>query len=242
MTETLRGIVLGVVKHSDRANVITLYTRERGREAFVVAAGTGRAAQMRSARLQLLSVVEFQSRRRPGNGLPYMSSAVPVRIWHTLYQDPVKTSLLLFMGDFLNRLLRESVSEPLMWDFITGELERLDGMERGMGNFHLEFLMGILTLAGICPDWEGWQEGAWFDMRSGEFTVWKPRHGECLVPEEAKAAARLLRAGSRALGRLRFGKRVRGRILDVMLEYSGVHYPGTGYLPSLEILRTVAGT
>lgn len=233
--------MLGRVRHSDRTDIITLYTRERGREAFAVAAGSGRAAQARAARLQLLSVVEFEASRKPGLEMGRMGQIASSRVWHSLYRDPEKGALVFFLSDFLNRLLRESAAEPLIWEYIIEEVGRLDRMEGGIGNFHISFLMGILPLAGIEPDWEGWREGSWFDMRTGEFTLWKPTGACHLSPEEAKSAARLLRAGSHAVGRMRIGRKMRGRILDALLAYIGVHYPGAANLGSLSILREIYG-
>lgn len=237
MTEKLTGIILGRVKHSDKTNVVTLFTRERGREAFAVAAGNGRTAQSRAARLQLLSVVEFQVSRRPGLEMGRMSQIVPLGIWHSLYSNPLKTELVFFICDFLNRFLRHSAAETQIWDFIFREIRLLDLTTNRLGNFHLRFLLGIILLAGIEPDWQGWREGFWFDMSRAEFTMWKPISGLCLNPEESKVAARILRAGGETLWRLKLSRRARGRILDLMIAYIGVHYPGTSNLPSLEILR-----
>ena len=56
MQEKLTGIALGSVKHSDRHDIATLYTLERGRVAVAVAAGGGRR---RRTPLMPLSVVEL---------------------------------------------------------------------------------------------------------------------------------------------------------------------------------------
>ena len=58
MTEKVNAIVLGTVKHSDRHNITTLYTRECGRMAVATPAGSGRTACARRALMMPLSAVE----------------------------------------------------------------------------------------------------------------------------------------------------------------------------------------
>ncbi len=237
MDDKIHGIVLGIVKHSDRANVITLYTREQGRLAVVAPVGTGRAARMRAARLQLLSVVDAEVRRKNGRELMMLGQTSPGRIWRSIYFEPAKCGLVFFIAEFLNRFLREAPADPLMWDFIYRELERLDGEKNHVGNFHLQFLLGIMEIGGILPDPAGWEPGDWFDFRSGEFCGIGAYRIYGLPPEEASLCARLLKLGRQGIGRLRLGKKGRKEILDKMLEYISVHYPGSGSIGSLEVLR-----
>ena len=58
MTEKVNAIVLGTVKHSDRHNITTLYTRECGRTAVATPAGSGRTACAKRALMMPLSAVE----------------------------------------------------------------------------------------------------------------------------------------------------------------------------------------
>lgn len=237
MEETIKGILLSNIKHSDRANVITLYTREKGRVAVVSPVGTGRAARIRAARLQLLSAVEATLKVKAGRELPVLATCVPLKVWHTLYFDPVKCSILFFLSDFLGRFLREAPSEPLMWDYIISELEQLDGMDGKTGNFHLEFLLGIIEIGGILPDEAGWRRGYSFDYKGGEFVAVRGTRSEGLPPEEAAIAAKLLRIGRKGIGRVKMGKGMRAQILRKLLDYIDYHYPGTGSVSSLEVLR-----
>ena len=237
MDEKIRGIVLGTVKHSDRANVVTLYTRERGRMAVVSPVGTGRAARIRAARLQLLSVVEADIKLKAGRELPLLSQSSPVILWHSIYFEPSKCALVFFLSEFLNRFLREAPSDTLIWDYIYSELERLDRMDRGVGNFHLQFLLGIMETGGILPDYMGWRPGYWFDFRAGEFCSVKPLRGDGLEPEKSAYAARLLRVGRRGVGMMKLGRKERVAILEAMLDYIGTHYPGAASVSSIDILR-----
>lgn len=239
MEEKVRGILLGTVKHSDRANVVTFYTRERGRMAVVSPIGTGRAARIRAARLQLLSVVEASVKMKTGRELPILGESSTFKVWHTLYFDPAKCSLVFFLSEFLNRFLRDAPADSEMWDYVYGQLQRLDNLKSGIGNFHLQFLYGVIEKGGIMPDRGSWQPGMQLDYRSGEFVEMRRSNSVGLNVEESAYAAKILRLGSRGIGRLKMGRQQRTRILRAMLDYIDMHYPGTGNLSSLEILREI---
>ncbi|MCH5214888.1 MAG: recombination protein O N-terminal domain-containing protein, partial [Muribaculaceae bacterium] len=51
MIERLEGIVTDLVKHNDTHNVVTLFTRTRGRMAFLVPVGKSKSGKMRNALL-----------------------------------------------------------------------------------------------------------------------------------------------------------------------------------------------
>ena len=49
MLEKIEGFVIDIVRHNDRHNVVSLYTRSRGRMAFLVPVGKSRQGKARNA-------------------------------------------------------------------------------------------------------------------------------------------------------------------------------------------------
>lgn len=237
MTEKIEGIVVAIVRHSDRHNVVTLYTRSRGRVSLLCSVGAGRNARLRNARLQLLSVIESDVSFRAGRDLTLLGQFAPARIWRDIYFSPPKMGLLFFLAEFLNRFLKTEGPETLTYDYIVEELQRLDNLRSGVGNFHLSFLIGLLEISGISPDVAQYEKGDWFDMRNAEFTPFRPLHNDRLAPEEARVAAALLRLGRQGIMRLPLDRIRRAAILDSLLRYYSIHFPGLGQLTSMEILR-----
>lgn len=237
MTEKITGIVIGIVKHSDRLNIVTLYTRERGRVALLSATGSSKGAKLRNARLQLLSVIEADVVFRQGRELPTLRGFSNPVMWSSIYFSPPKTALLFFLAEFLMRFLRTTGGDEREWDYIFRQISLLDLLGRGVGNFHISFLVGLLEIAGISPDYAGHREGYWFDMRAGEFTPLRPLHPDRLEPAEATLAARLLRLNSKGILRLPLNRSLRSEILNKTLHYFGIHFAGTDKLSSLQILR-----
>lgn len=237
--ERIAGIVLDVKKHNDRNNIVTLYTRSRGRMTFVSPVGTGRSAAARYARLLPLSAIETDVNVRAGQELQRLGAVAPLAVWHDIYSNPAKQAIALFLSEFLNRLLRESAPDERMWDFIFNSIRLLDNMEKATANFHLAFLISLMPYSGIFPDTSGYEEGDSFDMRSASFEAFLPAHGDCLTGDEARAVVTLSRMTFYNARLFRLTPPQRTRALRQILKYYSIHYPGTSQLKSLDILTEI---
>lgn len=237
MTEKFTGIVLDVTRHTDRHDVVTVFTRARGRVVFLSPSGTGRAGRMRNARLLPLSVIDGEMTFKPTVELQKLGAVTLNTVWRDIYFNPVKQMLAMFLSEFLNRLLRATMPDTELWDYIFGSLRLLDGMERGLGDFHIVFLASLLPFAGIQPDIRDYRPGCYFDFQAGRFTAAMPPHRDWVRGDGAAAVVTLLRINYRNARMLRLDRDARGRLLDGLLRYYAVHYPGTGSLKSLDVLK-----
>ena len=244
MKEKITGIVLGTIRHSDRHSVTSVYTRERGRMAFLTPAGSSRKSRQTSARLQPLSVFEAEVSISATRDLHMPTGVAPVKVWRTLYQDPMKVSVVMFLSEFLQRLLREAPPEPNMWDFIADSIALFDLMAdpSSLANFHIAFLVGMMPLTGIKPDLDGYSPGMEFDMKAGvpvlPFSPLTAR-GVRIDAEKTALLPKLIRINYANARHFRFNGRERTLLLDKILRYYGCHFPGCDNLKSLEILKEI---
>lgn len=243
MTEKIQALVLGTVRHSDRYDVVTLFTRTRGRIGVLSSAGGGRAGRLRNARLQPLSLIETDlTLRGSGGGLPALRAFSPIEVWHNLYFNPVRSSVGLFAVEFLGRLLRDSAPDPGVWRAVVEWVAWLDRAPvDSLSNWHVWLLVSLLGMTGIRPDTGSWRPGRWLDMREGVWRDFPPSHGDRLDPEESEVAVKVLRMTARTAGCYRFGREGRRAVVDVLLRYYAVHFPGVAGLRSPDILAEVFG-
>ena len=241
MKQSVEGIVLQSVKHSDRTSIVTVYTAAHGRLALAVAAGPSGRRKGGKSPLMPLSVVEFSADlgRRGATGVIRPSGLTLGAVWRTLYFSPVKTALGLFLAEFLARLLREGEPDRGLYAFVRGSLQVLDTLERGVANFHLVFLTRLAYVMGIGPDTSGYTPRAIFDMRSGVYTPLHPGHYDVLEGSCAHAPQMLGRLDYANMHRLRLTRLERNRLLEGLLSYWNIHFPGTATLKSLEVLRDI---
>lgn len=244
MIEKIEGIVIDIVRHNDRHNVVTLFTRSRGRMAFLVPAPKSKAGRKRNSTLLLMACVGADVNIKSGKELHNLSVVSPIRVWRTLYFSPVKSSLVFFLTEFLNKFLRQSPPEESLWDFIISSLETLDSLdERKLANFHIAFLKQLLAPAGIMPSLERHEPGMVFDMQQGEFQdpalIFNRLQSVLLTPEESGFVNLLSRINYRNMWRLKLTKQQRAAVLNRMLQYYSLHLSTSFSLKSLEILAEI---
>lgn len=242
MLTDVRAIVLSKVKHSDRFNVLSLYSPELGRFAVLAPeGGNTKTARINRARLQPLCVIETQLNVRQGRELQKLRRFTPMQFFPSLYFDPLKRTVAFFLAEFLNRLLRESGPDENLWEYILRMLGEFDGMEQGCANFHVVFLWHIMPHLGINPDLESYREGYMFDMRQGSYVATDQGHSDMLRGEAAMIPRNLSRLTTRNLHLWHTNGAARKAVLDVLLRYFSVHLPGLGNLRSADILRELGG-
>lgn len=236
--------MLGNVKHNDRHNVTSVYTRERGRLALLTPAGTTKKSRQATARLLPLSVMETQVSLSPTRELHIPSAITPVRVWRTLYYNPMKSTVVMFLSEFLNRLLRDAPAEERLWDFIANSVAFFDSADDSgsIANFHISFLVGMTHMMGIHPDLSDYTEGMEFDMKAGKTVLpfsLQSKGGIRIDAQRTAFLPTLTRINYVNAKLFRFSGHERSEVLDELLKYFGCHFPGTDNLKSLEILKEI---
>ncbi len=239
MTEKFIGIVLDITRHNDKHNIVTVYSRSRGRIVFLSPCGSGKSGKMRQSRLQPLAVIEGDIRFSQTAELQKLGAFTLSEVWTDIYFHPVKQMIALFLSEFLNRLLKASMPDESMWDYIVSSLRLFDAMKTGIADFHIAFMASLLPFAGIQPDASQYEPGMVFDMRAGVFTDLLPPHHDFLSGEEARFAAKVSRINFFNIRALRLRGESRRMILSRLLTYYAIHYPGTSNLRTLEVIRDV---
>lgn len=237
--EKITGIVTDVTKHSDRHNVVTLFTREHGRVSLLSSTGTGKTARLRNASLLPLSVISTDINFKSSRELQFLGKFSRDILWHDLYFNPVKSAISLFLSEFINSYIRQSPPEPSTWDFIVAAITRLDLAQGGLANFHLAFLIDFLNYAGIRPDLSEWRPDAWFDMQGGTMTIFPPAHRNYLSPGQTDFLPVLSRMNLRTAPLFHFSGEQRRRLLNGLLHYYSLHFPGMANLKSPAVLTEV---
>lgn len=239
MNEKFTGIVIDLRRHNDRNNIVTLFTRQRGRVAFLSPTGSGKAGKLRQARLQPLSVIEGDCNFRPNAELQRLGAFSLHKIWSDIYFNPVKSMMTLFLTEFLNRLLRATMPDENLWNYIVDSLTLFDSMKTEISDFHIVFLASLLPFAGIQPDESQYQPGFYFDMQAGAFTPLRPLHHDWVGGKEAAWASKLCRLNFSNVKALRLTGAIRLRIINQLLKYYSIHFPGTANLKSLSVLHDI---
>lgn len=239
MTEKMQAIVLSAVRHSDRALIVNVYTRTRGRMSLLVGTNSGKGGRRIAAMTMPLSQIEYECDMGGSRELRRPKGLAFAYTYRSLYFSPAKNALGIFLAEFLTRLLREADADPLAFRYISESLVALDTLPGQVANFHLTFLAGLTTFMGIAPDLDGYAPGALFDMRAGTYTRLHPGHNDILIGESAAAPRLLARLDYANMHLLHLDRMQREAMLEGMLRYWSIHFPGTGNLRSAEVLSSL---
>lgn len=244
MDTKIKALVLSVVRHSDTTHIITLYSRQHGRMAVAIPAAAGKRNRSNPP-LMPLSVITGELSPRPTAGLHRLRQYSLLIPMMSLHLDPLKTTVSLFLAEFLTHLLREQVADTQMWNYIITALECFDKEDNPQraANFHIVFLWHLLSRTGIMPDTGSYDAltslPQWLDMRTGTYTTQRPAHSDVVTPRFAHLPLILARINFRNSSVLSLSGEQRYSLLQALIHYYSVHLPGFGNLKSHHILRDV---
>lgn len=238
MLEKLHGLVLRTTRFSDTQQVVDVFTREHGRQQFVVAFSSRRHAGAGAVWMPL-NFVEMEADIRP-NRRDRLARPHDVRTYVTYTDIPfntVKTAMALFLAEFLQNVLKAAQGEQKLFDFLEKALQWFDTASSDYANFHICFLLHLMQFVGIQPDCETC--GTYFDLQEGRFISAPPRHLDFLSGVEARAVRPLLRMNFTNMRLFRLNHTQRGRIVEILHQYYRLHLPPFAELRSLDVLKAV---
>lgn len=238
MQENIRGIVLRTVKYGDTSLIVDLFTEKHGRQSFMTTISRSKRMVRTVSLWQPLSMVEFQADIRHGaSRLPRPTDVRQYYNYIDLPYSPIKSSLAIFIAEFLSAALREEKDNEPLYAYLQHSFQWLDMSEdaSAIANFHLVFIMHLSRFIGIYPNTE--DEGNYFDLLAGTFTYGQPPHSHFLKPEEARYLPLLFRMNYSTMHLFRFSRAARMRILTVLNSYYRLHVPAFPELKSLDVLH-----
>ena len=124
---------------------------------------------MKSILFQPLSFIEFEADYRPNATLYRIKEAKSFYPFSSIPYDPYKSSMALFLSEFLYRAVREEAENRPLFAYLQHSIIWLDECGGGFANFHLVFLMRLSRFLGLYPNLEDYHTGDYFDLlKSGK--------------------------------------------------------------------------
>ena len=240
MKTHLELVVLRVTKYNDKKSILTAYALQHGRIAFAIPAGNGRETIRRKALFMPLALTECVADIRPGRDIHTLSEPRAIIPLLNNYRHPIKNALCMFLSEVLLNVVREPISDPAIWEFISRSIVLLDSLpSTHTSNYHICFMLGLAQLLGISPDESSYKPGYVFDMVDAIFRPSTPMHSDYLIGEESDVVHTLLRLKYHNMHKFKASRTERNRILDSILHYYTLHYTSMSNLKTLDVLRAL---
>ncbi len=237
-----RSIVLHTIKYNDESLITEVLTEEAGVVSFILRISRSSRSAVRHVLFRPLALLDIEWNHRTGGGLLRVKSAQISQPLCTIPYDARKTSIALFLAEFLHYAVRAEAEPRKLFAYIHNSIEWLDTCQTGYANFHLVFLMRLARFLGFEPNLEEYIPNAYFDLEAGRFTLGKPAHPHFLTPEDAKRLPLLMRMNFGTMRIFRFSGNERSRLLEGINTYYKLHLPAFPDLKSLPVLRELFDT
>src|SRR5690606_20561937 len=155
------AIVLSSVKYSDNGLIVKCYTENSGVQSFILKnAFSGK--NKKSGLFLTFNQLKLIYEAKKNTNLIYLKEAETEIYYQTLYSNPVKTTIVLFLGEILNSVLQEEEANFSLYQFLKNALHEFDSKKSNFANFHLWFLMNLTRYLGFYPNFS--ENHAFFDL------------------------------------------------------------------------------
>ena len=231
-----QGIVLHTIKYGDSSLVAYVLTDAAGRQSYMVqGVRSCKGKGNKTALLQPMFLVEFEAVR---GGRSHMDRIKEAKLLHPLQHIPFdirKSTISLFMAEVLYKLVREVEPDSTLFGFVKESVLVLDGLESGISNFHLWFLVQLSRFLGFYPA-NRYAEGDCFDIIEGCFTATQPDHSMIMNRPNSRLLDTMLYHSPDKLGEVALPRTQRADFLASLLLYYGYHLDTINNIQSIKIL------
>ena len=239
MLVSTEGIVLHYVKYGENSVIANIYTREFGRQAYMLNVSRSKKQHNKTNTLQPLFLVDLIAYQKDTREVQRIKEMKNQPVYQNIPFDVSKSTQAIFLAEMLSKTLREQENNPGMFEFIRNALLFFDLAEEGAPNFHLWFLFRLTEFLGFLPNIQKVGFRNWFDMRKGQVSPNEPPHPFFLHPEATDVLCQLAALRLQELGKLKINREMRSSLTSRLVEYYQLHFEHLGEMKSLKVLHEI---
>ena len=240
MLATTEGIVFHFIKYGESSVIATIFTREYGRQSFMINAARGKTSKNKANILQPLFLVNLVAYKKQTREIQWVKEIRSSQAYQNIPFDVIKSTQVIFIAEILYKTINEQESYPEIYDFIQNSLLYFDLMEKGVSNFHLWFLFRLTEYLGFLPDTSFVGEG-WFDLQKGAVSAFEPPHPLFMHKQATRIFMDLAVLKINELPDFKISREMRDYLLEYLIKYYQLHLENLGEIKSLKVLRELFG-
>jgi DNA repair protein RecO (recombination protein O) len=230
----MKGVVLSGIKYTDNQDIVYLYTETKGRRTYIL------NRQKKNNRLFPLSLIDFESSGRQNAEIQYLKEYVFSPLLPEISSDVRKSSIAMFIGEFLYRVLKEEDSSLPLFEYISKSICLLDMLHDGVPNFHLYFMVQLSKYMGFSIP-ANKNNYDYFDIKYCKFVFTQPLHPQYFDKDNTKILSRLLNLSPNQLNELKLTGEQRINFANQMLDFYSSRFDHILIIKSLNVLHEIFG-
>ncbi|WP_167617042.1 DNA repair protein RecO [Maribellus sediminis] len=239
MLAATEGIVLHHIKYGESSVIATIFTKEFGRQSYIVNASRSRKAKNKAGLLQPLYLLDLEVYQKQSREIQRIKEFKSLNAYQNIPFDIAKSTQAIFLAEMLYKTIHEQESYPELYEFIKSALLYFDLMEGGWQNFHLYFLFRLTEYFGFLPDTQKVGFESWFDMKKGAIVPFEPSHPLYANKDVTKYLVELSVLKISDLEAFKVSRSMRDSLLQTLVDYYQLHFENLGEVKSLNVLREV---
>ena len=226
--EVSEGFLLSYIKYGDHNAVMHIFTLQEGYKSYFI---RGIYSPKNKTKAYLIPLNHIQFRVQKGHQQGSMESISKLEIVQNqdFSQDVKAASIIFFLADFLNQILRNENQSPEIFSAIGHLLHRLADKDY---KSHLIFMFEILQLQGLEPLES---PGKFLNPETGKFEQAESHHLFNAVVSDLWRSL----SSNIELYSIRIPPIIRRQFLNSLLVYYHYHYAEFKQPQSLEIVQQI---
>jgi DNA repair protein RecO (recombination protein O) len=229
------GIVLRTIKYSETSIITKIFTRELGLQSYLVKGVRGEKSKNKAVVFLPGNILEIDVYKRNNKDLQFLKEFRFKTIYGSITFHIIKSSMMIFMIEVLNKALKEEETNESLYEFIESTFLQLDKTEPTKLNFHLHFLMQLTAHLGFIPTENYDNANCFFDLSEGIFLDDATGRLNCLDKQFSSWVNDLL-THKNLEG---INNHSRETLLNHILQYYSLHLPNFSDIKSHKILHEV---
>ena len=230
-----KAFVLHKTKYADSGIVVKFFTEKYGTQTFIVKNAFSAKNRHLMPLLSPLSMVELQFDDRKLNQLMYLKELTCYRQYQNIPYDIIKSSLMMFYGELLYRLLYEYGEDSQLYAFIEQRMCQLDEVEKVRPDTHIDFMLQMSRILGFAPVSNFDNDHQIFSIPQSAFVHNWVDEEQNLSPTASKVLFAMMNDAVPQVA----PKAIRNELLQGMLRYYKHHNEHIGKIESVSILADI---
>ena len=229
-----KAIVIKNIKYGDYSIISRCFTLAHGLQSFMLKGilkrkKSGIKRSQFQTLTQLSIIYNFTNKKK----LKFIKQAKVINTYTTIQDDIVKNTIILFLSEILNEVIKTEAHTPSLYLFIETSLNWLDAKKK-VKNFHIIFLIKLIKFLGFFPDINS--NGIYFDLEKGSFS----NHKTSILEHDADTIIifkKILGMNFEQGETIDINRNSKNKILEILIKYFEIHNHGFKTPKSLRILN-----
>lgn len=238
MWQSVRAFVLTRKAYGDKGMILHCLTDQWGKQSYFIPSIRSAKSAIRPSMLFPMMPLNIVARNTGKEQLERIKEAS--LIWHPdqMHQDPIKSSVCLFIAELIDNMFEEQHAQIPLWEFADKYLRQYNESDENDIHFALWMAIHLMRFSGSSIPFNS--DGVnFFDIKRAE---WVPfENVSSLGEEESVLLASLLSHDWGEVKEIRSGEKSRRHLMDGLNNFWSWHIPEMRPLKSLEIVREYLG-